>query len=290
MLYSQKEFYKGYIVRIGHYRNEFFKDPRLPYVELRHTLNSGAHYRPHMHEQLSIGAIEEGAVSFGYAGHRSMLYPEALILINPKTIHACNPIEGEARSYYMLYINTEWAIGLQQSLFGDVDAFIPFAQMLVEEKRLYKKFLSLCALLLDQDALLLEREEGLELFMLEVFDRYCGQQSTSPSLPTEDTQSIKQVQSYLKAHTADNPTASEIANAVGLSRSHLIRYFKHTTGITPHAYLLNLKIEHAKELLHSDMPIAEIALEIGLSDQSHLNRLFKQYAACTPNEYRRGLV
>ncbi len=98
-------------------RNRFFKDPALPHVECRYTYDSDAHYTPHRHATLSIGAITERIVSFDNRTQTDLLTPSALIIINPETLHACNPIEGEARSYRMLYLDATWCTQLYNSLF-----------------------------------------------------------------------------------------------------------------------------------------------------------------------------
>ena len=80
-----------------------------------------------------------------------------------------------------------------------------------------------------------------------------------------------------------------IADAAGLSKYYLERVFKKATGLPPHTYVLMLRIEAAKKLLaSSSMPIAEIAMELGFSDQSHFTNAFKRRTGFTPQAYRLG--
>ena len=272
-------------------RNRFFKDSALPHVECRHTYDSDAHYTPHRHSTLSIGAITEGVASFDNGDQTDLLTPSALIIINPETLHACNPIEGEARSYRMLYLDATWCAQLQDSLFGDVESYIPLEQTLIDDADVLQHYHTLVDVLLDPQALYLEKEEALEDFALLLFGRYSDREGTPEPTPPLQRKRIEQIQNYLREHIGDNPTAADLAQAADVSPSHLIRLFKDATALTPRQYLANLRIEHARNLLSStDMPIAEIALETGFFDQSHLNRVFKQIVACTPYEYRRGIV
>jgi len=65
--------------------------------------------------------------------------------------------------------------------------------------------------------------------------------------------------------------------------------FKKEYGLSPHAYILNLKVNMAKDLLedrNNNKNLSEIALESGFYDQSHLNRNFKKSFAITPKNYR----
>ena len=272
-------------------RNRFFKDPALPHVECRHTYDSDAHYTPHRHATLSIGAITEGVASFDNGTQTDLLTPSALVIINPETLHACNPIEGEARSYRMLYLDTTWCAQLQNSLFGGVESYIPLGRTLVEDTDVLQSYHTLVDMLLDPQALYLEKEEALEDFALLLFGRYSDREGIPEPIPPLQRERTEKIQNYLREHVHDNPTTADLAQAADASPSYLIRLFKDATGLTPRRYLFELRIEKARELLSTtSMPIAEIALELGFFDQSHLNRVFKQIVACTPYEYRRGVL
>ena len=81
---------------------------------------------------------------------------------------------------------------------------------------------------------------------------------------------------------------ADIACAVNRSASHLAREFRASTGVPPHRFLINLRVERARELLESSrMPIAEIAFECGFSHQEHMTRQFRRYCGTTPAAYRR---
>ena len=270
--------------------NRIFNDPNLPFVECRHTLNSGRHYRSHRHATLSIGAITEGAVSFTSNGRQSHLIPGTLIVINPEVTHACNPIEGEARSYYMLYLDTAWCRGVQSALWGTDAPFVPLEDTLIERRDLHDAYLDVCQTLLDTDADYLAKEEQLQGFVERLFGLQCVPDTPSSSTPIPDRTQIETAQTFMRKHLSQNLTITQIADAARISPAHFARRFKTATGFTPHDYLQNLRIEHARELLATDMPIAQIALEAGFCDQSHLNRVFTPIVACTPGQYRRGLV
>ena len=70
----------------------------------------------------------------------------------------------------------------------------------------------------------------------------------------------------------------------------MLRRFKTVTGITPHAYRMNCRIEQARKYLQEGMDITETALECGFFDQSHLHRHFKAMTTVTPQEYRVNFV
>jgi AraC family transcriptional regulator len=87
----------------------------------------------------------------------------------------------------------------------------------------------------------------------------------------------------------ENVTLSELAAEFGLSPFHFARVFKRANGFPPHEYQLQLRIARAQELLrHNDTKtIAEIACELGFSDESHFRRHFRRIVGTTPSQFRR---
>jgi AraC-like DNA-binding protein len=67
----------------------------------------------------------------------------------------------------------------------------------------------------------------------------------------------------------------------------LVRGFRAATGLTPHAYQLDMRINAARGLLRAGSAPAEVAQELGFYDQSHFQNAFKQRVATTPGHYRR---
>jgi AraC family transcriptional regulator len=81
-----------------------------------------------------------------------------------------------------------------------------------------------------------------------------------------------------------------LANESGYSRVHFVRMFRAATGYSPHNYLLNLKLERARELLKNpSIPLIDVALDCGFSSHSHMSRLFHRSVGVTPSAYRRSL-
>jgi AraC family transcriptional regulator len=79
----------------------------------------------------------------------------------------------------------------------------------------------------------------------------------------------------------------EIAAAAYLSEYHFARLFKQITGVTPHVYLANVRLERARKLLaETALPISEIAATVGYQSQSHFTKMFKAVTGVTPRSYR----
>jgi AraC-like DNA-binding protein len=92
----------------------------------------------------------------------------------------------------------------------------------------------------------------------------------------------------LKANLDGQIALSQVARECKLSVSHFVRAFKQTIGEPPYRWLLQQRIDAAKELLlHSELPMVEIALKCGFADQACFIRAFRKLLDTTPGEWRR---
>lgn len=97
---------------------------------------------------------------------------------------------------------------------------------------------------------------------------------------------LKQVTSYIHEYFDRDLSLAELANLVQLSPYHFARLFKRSTGLPPHKYLLQYRIECAKQLLRErELSIAEVACVVGFSSQGHLNYHFKRLVGATPKAF-----
>ena len=97
------------------------------------------------------------------------------------------------------------------------------------------------------------------------------------------------VEDFIEEHLADSLSLDDLANACDLSPSYFARRFKLSTGMPPHQYLIQKRVERAKRLLRGPLPIVEVALDCGFSHQEHLTNVFRRFTGQTPAAYRRNL-
>jgi AraC family transcriptional regulator len=98
---------------------------------------------------------------------------------------------------------------------------------------------------------------------------------------------LRQVTEYIHQHSAQNPSLMIMAEMVHISPYYFSRLFKQSTGLTPHQYLLKCRTKEAKRLLKTtNLLIADIAVQVGFVDQSHLNRHFKRHFGVSPSQLR----
>ena len=97
---------------------------------------------------------------------------------------------------------------------------------------------------------------------------------------------LRRVKEFINANLEEDLSLAEIAVA-DLSQYHFARSFRKTTGFTPQQYLMNQRVERAKELLaRNDLPIVEISLRTGFKNQSHFTTLFRKFTKLTPKMWR----
>jgi AraC-like DNA-binding protein len=78
---------------------------------------------------------------------------------------------------------------------------------------------------------------------------------------------------------------TQLAEHVSLSPYYLLRVFRAEVGMPPYAYLESVRIRQAQQLIKVGKPLADVAVEVGFSSQSHLTHRFKQIIGVTPGQY-----
>jgi AraC-like DNA-binding protein len=98
---------------------------------------------------------------------------------------------------------------------------------------------------------------------------------------------LKRVAAFVDDNIDQPLLLSCLARASGLSRMHFAALFRRATGLRPHDYVTQRRIEHAKQLLtQSKAPIVQVALSVGFQSQAHFTTVFKRVAGTTPNRWR----
>jgi AraC-like DNA-binding protein len=97
----------------------------------------------------------------------------------------------------------------------------------------------------------------------------------------------RRISQYIDSHLGENISLEAMAEMAGLSVFHFSRAFRQSTGVAPHGYLLQRRIERAARLLsRTELPLSEIALAVGFSDHSHFARHFRRLTGTTPSVAR----
>lgn len=262
--------------------SRFWREAGMPFIEAR-IVQDGRRicYAKHSHETFSIGAICGGQSTYVNGAVCERVGPGTLVLMNPGDAHACNPLEGTPWAYRMLYVDTRWLAGLQQEqgLMGS-DDIRAFSTIMINEPAAYAAFNGFFSLLVDPQTALLDKQVAAIDFFSRIHDRFL-----SPVRAQGCNHRLQRAAEYITDNFSRPLDLQQICQAANLSSSYLIRAFKHNYGMTPHAYLINRRIQYARAQLRHGKRIVEVASEAGFADQAHLQRTFKQLLAATPGHY-----
>ena len=129
-----------------------------------------------------------------------------------------------------------------------------------------------------------------QALVAHLFKKYsAGGRLPSPPKGRLSPRKLLLVTDYIQAHLADEILLSEMARLVDLSPSHFSTLFRQATGRSPHQYLMARRVEWAGGLLRQTrVSLAEVALQSGFTDQSHLTRMMRRHTGLTPRMVREG--
>jgi transcriptional regulator GlxA family with amidase domain len=103
-------------------------------------------------------------------------------------------------------------------------------------------------------------------------------------------QALSRASGFMQQKLGERITLPEVAAAACVSRAHFARMFRLSTGVTPMAYLMQLRVARAKQLIADRrLPICDIAVALGFCDQSHFSRVFRRMTGLPPRSYARQL-
>lgn len=229
---------------------------------------SGRSFARHSHDEFGVGVITKGAQR-SWSGRGMVEAGQGdLITVNPGEVHDGAPI-GEERSWSMLYFSPD----LVGSIIADITEGKNIARELhapvVSDERARKLFLDLYSAQSDETLLLL-------------FGALLGEGRQEPG---EGPRRLRQVRERIDDDPAASHPLEELASLAGLSRFQVIRRFESLTGLTPHAYIVQRRVDLARKLIRSGAALADAAAAAGFTDQSHLHRAFTARYGMTPGTY-----
>ena len=269
----------------AHEQVKFWCDPLG--LELIHATYITHTFSRHTHEGFVIALIEEGVEAFRYQGSLHHAPAGSIVVIHPGEVHTGHAGIKSGWTYRTFYPN----VALLQKAAAEVadNPSIPyFPTPVFQDKRLAAqlRYLHVC---LESSASRLEKESRL----LWTFAQLVRKHSQNPPFVKQIGQEaavVKRIQDYLKTHYFENISLEQLASLANLKPLRLLRVFRHAVGLPPHAYLVQMRVTHAKKLLVAGMPIAEVAADTGFTDQSHLTKHFKRTVGVTPGQYIKGYI
>ncbi|MBD1997586.1 helix-turn-helix transcriptional regulator [Leptolyngbya sp. FACHB-541] len=132
-------------------------------------------------------------------------------------------------------------------------------------------------------------ESLMQVLMVHLLRQYCAlQPKIQDHAGKLTTQHLQPVLDYIHSYLDRPLQLAQLAGIAGISQYHFCRVFRQATGVSPYQFVLQQRMEKAKELLRQrKCTIAEIALLVGYTDQSRFTRHFKRYVGATPSMFLR---
>lgn len=256
--------------------------PGLPGMDLLQADFTTHDYAPHVHDSLVVAVTEAGGSEFKSRGRTDIAHPGALLVFNPSEPHS-GRMGGSARWRYRAFYLAEPAM---RELLGALGLDRPgyFTANTVPDPDLVARLTALHHLLDEapQDALL-QRELLVRTFG-DLLQRHGQAARRMPQAP-RDQAALAPVLELLRDGHAQSLSLEQMGAAAGLTPFQLIVAFKRTLGLTPHAYLTQLRLRAALRGLQAGQSFVEAALAAGFCDQSAMNKHFKRTFGMTPRQY-----
>lgn len=230
----------------------------------------------HFHDVWSVGLILRGACRFSAGGADHHAPTGNVFILPPYELHACGAASADV-VYAVLYVD---AAVMQQQ------APRLAAQVRDTAQRVWLAQAGTQALL----------DEAAHLTRMSAACRWLAalEQAlvpASPPLPPQLAGTLHPLQQLFHARWAEAIELAEAELSLAHSRWHTIRTFRRATGLTPGAYLRQLRVQKSRHWLSAGRrSLAEIALQLGFADQAHFSRVFKQVYGVPPGRLKKLLT
>jgi AraC-like DNA-binding protein len=267
-----------------HEQARHWEHPGLPGVDLlkaryiRHT------FTRHAHDAYVVAAVTAGVEGIGLPGGPERAGPGGVVLINPETPHSAYAGAADGWTYRVLYpapavvasVAAETTSLRGTPAFGTTVLDDPAtARMISEVHRAAEGDNALAA-----DTL-------LRLVLARMLARHGTSPAADGNAPGAGPDAAARARDLLAASLTRPPSLERLAADTDTSPFALLRAFKRSYGLPPHAWLTGERVRAARRLLDSGVAPADTAAAVGFTDQSHLNRHFSRIVGVPPGAYQR---
>lgn len=248
-----------------------FQKSVLNGVEIKRCKGSPYDYKPHVHNELSLGYILSGSTELTL-NNRTIHYTAGDgVVIPPLTSHRCAPDDIRDWEYVMLFIHPDRYAGAV--------LFRQAGKLSGPAVGRLKDFISQLLTATDPDA--------AETVLLELLLEFGNE--AMPDAADTDTGKIRRIHDYIVEHLYETVTLDQMQRISGLNKFTLIRNFKKTYVTTPAAFHLQCRVAEAKQLLDRHGDVFAICGDLHFYDQAHFIREFRKMYGVTPAAYMEQL-
>jgi AraC-like DNA-binding protein len=240
-------------------------------------------YPRHWHEELHFCCYTSGSGYLGYRGGSHLVGEGDFVITSPGEVHE-NWVDPESSvSFCGIYIDAHAFRRAAQQITGRDLPLMGFRQFLVRNDPMKRHFLTIQGSA-EQRSSQLEQEAALLVFLHAFFSNCLTE--NRPRIPSRrEPGAVKRAREYIDENFAEAISLAFLSRLTNLSPFHLHRVFCLETGMPPHAYQTQVRINRAKQLLRERHSLSAVAVSTGFADQSHFTRHFRRVVGVTPGRF-----
>lgn len=253
----------------------------------------------HWHEELEFGFVVDGSVLIECGNNRYTLKKGDIYFINSNTLHAMFKAVSDQNSVFRSIVVHSSVIGGKENSIYHHKYVLPLINSGLREWILTAKdnlYLKISGLLTDiwntentqvLDHELIVRNELSQLLNLLIHLSE-NNRRIPPAASIVQERRLRDILVFIHSHYAEKITLDDLASAVFISKSEVLRCFKNITGQSPFEYLKNYRLRNAAYMIqNTSYSIHTICGLCGFEDHSYFSKCFKENYGCSPRDYKK---
>ncbi|MGF6755333.1 AraC family transcriptional regulator [Paraburkholderia sp. GAS42] len=262
----------------------YWRTPLIPGAEMLTAEYYDQAFTPHWHDAYAIPVIEAGAEAYRYRGSNYVAEAGSVPVINPGELHTGSRAVDAGWRYRVMYAPVDFLQQIADELAGRPQPLPWFDPAVIRDPDLAHR-LRLAHQLMEAGADLLAAETAMIDALSTLLVRYGRTQPETQRIAASDPR-VAIMQAQLSGDLAVPVLLSDLAGAVGLSPFHAARLFAQATGMPPHAWRNQIRLQRALGPLRAGALVADVAAASGFADQSHFTRHFRRMFGVPPGRWQ----
>ncbi|HEV3432135.1 MAG TPA: AraC family transcriptional regulator [Paraburkholderia sp.] len=277
----------------------YWRSPLLPGADLLTAEYHDHEFTAHWHDAYTVPVIEEGAECYRYSGAHHVAQAGSVPVINPGELHTGARAVDEGWRYRVMYVPVDYLHALANEIAGQAQPLPWFDSEVIRDLDLARRVARAHRLMEAQAANgatavtavtaapadLLAAEDALIDALSTLLTRH-GRTRATPLAPAQHEPRVDTMKALLAADLATPLRVADLAQAIGLSPFHATRLFTQATGLPPHAWRTQLRLQRALAPLRAGVAVADVAAAQGFTDQSHFTRHFRRMFGVPPGRWQ----
>ncbi|VXD01618.1 Transcriptional regulator, AraC family [Pseudomonas sp. 8Z] len=239
----------------------------------------------HFHLEYHVGMLVQGQHRYVYGGERRHVGAGDVLLMAPEGIHDGACLDGSGYRIRVMAFDPHWLDEASRTLTEGRQGAPRLTTTSLRHPLLQQRLQHFHAAMFEGSRLAQESALWQALAqLLEMGSTLCIQEPQRAF----DVRTWQQLRDWLESRLDDPPSLEEIAAFCAMSPWQALRRFRQHTGLPPHQWLTQLRLQRALPLVLAGESLSEIALRLGFYDQAHFSRLFRRTYGLPPARLRQG--